>query len=482
MEELESQLIAKLRQPIADVVGAARPTWTAWECAHYGPTSNRGFDLNHGHCQTNHIHGNMQFGWKVCGGCDCCKRYRLEPTTHALTINSCSSSPGEFSCQKTWTDSQDSDHQQWSSNQQCGSVAWLEFDLGAVYKITKIDVFQSRRRQTSQRMILSGDVTHEKEYLTQYIRDQHAYESKHTLSTEGARVNVIGRKIRLSAPAVRRRCAWGVRHIKFYGTAYAWPIVGGGRGDAKDELRCSEWAIKSGGSCATPWEWRNGEKTLEQCQAECEKYAGCGGVSFKTNECLLMGKLPVNSKTQDEWKSYRKPVLWPVFGGGRGGANDELRCTGLWGGVGWKDKGDGSCAGTWDFQGGTKTLEECQVECEKHANCEGVSFSASEKRCILMGKLPVNDKTQDAWKSYLRRPVTCYGELSGLAFDEGGNLGDAVPTSSAKQCQLACNLNPHCRSASLCPGQCWLKNKIFTGSEASREWEGCKTLYQQSCL
>jgi len=78
--------------------------------------------------------------------------------------------------------------------------------------------------------------------------------------------------------------------------------------------------------------------------------------------------------------------------------------------------------------------------------------------------------------------VDCYGKLEGLAIDEGGDVG-TVSTTSPAECMEGCSANANCMSASFCPqwSGCWLKDRSFSGSEPTKDYYGCTTIYRRSC-
>ncbi|CAK0859326.1 unnamed protein product [Prorocentrum cordatum] len=81
-----------------------------------------------------------------------------------------------------------------------------------------------------------------------------------------------------------------------------------------------------------------------------------------------------------------------------------------------------------------------------------------------------------------RPPRGCWGELAGLAADEGESVGVAW-TSSEDECRAACEAEEGCESASLCPqwSGCYLKGKAFSGNEATVSKGECRTIYRTSC-
>jgi endonuclease/exonuclease/phosphatase family metal-dependent hydrolase len=75
---------------------------------------------------------------------------------------------------------------------------------------------------------------------------------------------------------------------------------------------------------------------------------------------------------------------------------------------------------------------------------------------------------------------TCWRELSGVAAEEGENVGQTVYTSSAAECQAACDGRADCSSISMCPqwGSCWMKARALTGGEATVSNGECRTNYR----
>jgi len=78
---------------------------------------------------------------------------------------------------------------------------------------------------------------------------------------------------------------------------------------------------------------------------------------------------------------------------------------------------------------------------------------------------------------------TCYGELDSVAADEGTGIGDKIETMSPEDCQRSCNDIDQCKSFAHCPHfeGCWLKDKVFLGSEATRDFYDCKTYFKRPC-
>ena len=86
------------------------------------------------------------------------------------------------------------------------------------------------------------------------------------------------------------------------------------------EMRC----------CAQPWEWRSGEKNLEQCRTECLNHPECVGIEFcgpdipgtqkhscDSNECILLSST-LDGHSASGWNVYvhNVPGQAPPAGGG----------------------------------------------------------------------------------------------------------------------------------------------------------------------
>ncbi|CAK0814271.1 unnamed protein product [Prorocentrum cordatum] len=67
----------------------------------------------------------------------------------------------------------------------------------------------------------------------------------------------------------------------------------------------------------------------------------------------------------------------------------------------WSDVGDGSCADTFEWPIGEKTLHECGVECARYRNCKGFAWS-EEQGCIVLGALAEATGASPGWQQYER--------------------------------------------------------------------------------
>jgi len=77
----------------------------------------------------------------------------------------------------------------------------------------------------------------------------------------------------------------------------------------------------------------------------------------------------------------------------------------------------------------------------------------------------------------------CFGELGGVAVDEGAGIGVPEIAGSEADCKAACAGNGRCQSFTYCPQwrKCWLKAARFNGGEATQSSGSCKTMYKKSC-
>jgi len=147
------------------------------------------------------------------------------------------------------------------------------------------------------------------------------------------------------------------------------------------------------------------------------------------------------------------------------------------------------------------SLAECEAACDGNPACNSFSlcpqwgcwmkdqsFSGSESTKSHYGcqtyykKACTGAGTPDPTPSPTPAATAeqyCFGELPHLAVEEGNTVGEQVYTASATECQRACDNNPACNSFSLCPQWgCWMKDKSFSGNEATKEFYDCQTYYK----
>eukprot|EP00931_Biecheleriopsis_adriatica_P057984 TRINITY_DN3444_c0_g2_i1.p1 TRINITY_DN3444_c0_g2~~TRINITY_DN3444_c0_g2_i1.p1 ORF type:complete len:757 (-),score=116.40 TRINITY_DN3444_c0_g2_i1:25-2295(-) len=133
--------------------------------------------------------------------------------------------------------------------------------------------------------------------------------------------------------------------------------------------------------------------------------------------------------------------------------------------------------------------ENCQVQYQRGCN-EPIS-GTSDMLCTCQadqGTTGSPSATVSATTTVTTSPTsaattsTCYGELSAVAADEGAGVGE-ISTLSLEECKRACTDMEQCQSAAFCPHfeGCWLKDKVFTGVEGTRDFYDCKTIYKTSC-
>jgi len=65
--------------------------------------------------------------------------------------------------------------------------------------------------------------------------------------------------------------------------------------------------------------------------------------------------------------------------------------------------GDGSCASTFRWPEGEKSLSECEAECNRYSNCKGVAFG-EDKGCVLLGSLAESSGSEAGWRQYEKAP------------------------------------------------------------------------------
>eukprot|EP00931_Biecheleriopsis_adriatica_P042894 TRINITY_DN2447_c0_g1_i3.p1 TRINITY_DN2447_c0_g1~~TRINITY_DN2447_c0_g1_i3.p1 ORF type:complete len:887 (-),score=130.08 TRINITY_DN2447_c0_g1_i3:97-2367(-) len=159
--------------------------------------------------------------------------------------------------------------------------------------------------------------------------------------------------------------------------------------------------------------------------------------------------------------------------------------------------------------GSAPSLSDCQSKCLEEVECQGIEYNAGNKRCEVWTQTIQSSKAYAGFDcyTYSRTSVTgsststtgedvtsitsttatttsdtCYGELSAVAAEEGAGVGE-ITTLSLQECQSACSSNARCQSAAFCPEfeGCYLKDKAFTGNEATRDFYDCRTIYKNTC-
>merc|ERR1712039_11333 len=73
-----------------------------------------------------------------------------------------------------------------------------------------------------------------------------------------------------------------------------------------------------------------------------------------------------------------------------------------------------------------------------------------------------------------------WGQLGGLAADEGKQLGDVAFLALPAECMAHCDEHSDCNSVTYCHewGGCFLKDRVFTGNEATSSRSECSTYYK----
>eukprot|EP00441_Pelagodinium_beii_P007800 CAMPEP_0197690874 /NCGR_PEP_ID=MMETSP1338-20131121/108959_1 /TAXON_ID=43686 ORGANISM="Pelagodinium beii, Strain RCC1491" /NCGR_SAMPLE_ID=MMETSP1338 /ASSEMBLY_ACC=CAM_ASM_000754 /LENGTH=680 /DNA_ID=CAMNT_0043273365 /DNA_START=116 /DNA_END=2158 /DNA_ORIENTATION=+ len=107
--------------------------------------------------------------------------------------------------------------------------------------------------------------------------------------------------------------------------------------------------------------------------------------------------------------------------------------------------------------------------------------STTTSATSLTSTLPTTTLGPESTTSSVRD--TCYGHLEAVAAEEGDEIGSKVETLSLQECQNACTNVNECQSFAFCPhfDGCWMKTKVLTGSEPTRNFYDCKTYYKKRC-
>ena len=78
--------------------------------------------------------------------------------------------------------------------------------------------------------------------------------------------------------------------------------------------------------------------------------------------------------------------------------------------------------------------------------------------------------------------AVCWGQLPGLASNEGNSAGGGALTVTQTECQTLCESVSVCRSASFQSGtDCWLKTEVQTASSVIQDSPGWYTIYITPC-
>lgn len=195
-----------------------------------------------------------------------------------------------------------------------------------------------------------------------------------------------------------------------------WPVLA--RGRVVDEEEDTD---------VTPHEWRGGEMTLSECQAECNAQSTCMGIEFDdasdmtdnhpgVADCVLIKGastfvdcVAVHGAACTGFTIYGKPAAegWGIIALGRVIDPDEANDISPheW-------RGDTVGGGL-----GEKTLIECQAECNLQITCFGIEFAESDVEdntpgfadCILISSASelvdctgVHGAACDGWTIYAR--------------------------------------------------------------------------------
>jgi endonuclease/exonuclease/phosphatase family metal-dependent hydrolase len=132
------------------------------------------------------------------------------------------------------------------------------------------------------------------------------------------------------------------------------------------------------------------------------------------------------------------------------------------------------------FSGGEATVSQGECKTLYRTSCQGTPPSTPAPT-----RAPTSAPTPAPTPAPTQATVPvgsegCWRELSGLAADEGEEVGQTVYTSSAAECQAACDGRVDCSSISMCPqwGTCFMKARALTGGEATVSNGECRTYYR----
>jgi hypothetical protein len=141
------------------------------------------------------------------------------------------------------------------------------------------------------------------------------------------------------------------------------------------------------------------------------------------------------------------------------------------------------------FSGGEATKAHYDYQTYYKKPCDGTaSLEPTPSPTAAPSAVPTASPTASPAASPTAAPTAaptaeeiCYGELAELASDEGNEVGK-VETSSAAECQQACDANLACQSFSLSSEWgCYLKDRTFLGCEATRSHYDFRTYYKKQC-
>ncbi|CAK0788232.1 unnamed protein product, partial [Prorocentrum cordatum] len=136
------------------------------------------------------------------------------------------------------------------------------------------------------------------------------------------------------------------------------------------------------------------------------------------------------------------------------------------------------------FSGGEATVSKGQCKTLYRRSCQGApppSWAPTRAPTLAptLASTPAPTQSSAPGPSPVSVGV-CWRELSGLAADEGDQVGQTVYTSSVAECRAVCDGRADCRSITLCPqwGSCWMKARAFAGSEATVSKGECQTYFK----
>lgn len=127
---------------------------------------------------------------------------------------------------------------------------------------------------------------------------------------------------------------------------------------------------------------------------------------------------------------------------------------------------------------------ECTAHCDAHAGCNSVTYCPTWGGCFLKDGIftghEATSSGSDCLTYYKIKDNEDWGQLGGLAADEGEQLGDVAFFAQPTECTAHCDAHTGCNSVTYCPkwGGCFLKDRVFTAGEATSSGSDCLTYYK----
>lgn len=127
---------------------------------------------------------------------------------------------------------------------------------------------------------------------------------------------------------------------------------------------------------------------------------------------------------------------------------------------------------------------ECTAHCDAHVGCNSVTYCPTWGGCFLKDGIftggEATSSGSDCLTYYKIKDEEDWSRLGGLAADEGEQLGDVAFFAQPTECTAHCDAHAGCNSVTYCTkwGGCFLKDRAFTGGEATSPGSDCLTYYK----